>query len=109
MTLSSLYQSGTGTLNIPGNLHVGGSIYGVAPPVVEDVTGTTYTVVPGDAGKIKRFTNVAGCAITLTTASSGISTDLLLATGVGAVTLVLSGVTVNGSTSSPFTLGTDHL
>jgi hypothetical protein len=32
--------------------------------VVEDVSTTTYTLVSGDMGKLKRFTNAAGCTIT---------------------------------------------
>lgn len=40
----------------------------LATAVIEDVTGTTYTVLLADNGKIKRFTN--GSAITVTLPSS---------------------------------------
>ncbi len=31
----------------------------------EDVSGTAYTVVAGDLGKVKRVTNASGCTVTL--------------------------------------------
>lgn len=70
-----------------------------ATPAVEAVSTTTYTYVLGDAGKYKRFTNAAGCAVTVPANASvafAIGTELH---GIGTQDQVEiiedSGVTVN--------------
>lgn len=56
------------TSNGPGALPTFQTATGGSTSVtVEDVTGTTYTVVAGDQGKCKRFTNAAGCTVSINT------------------------------------------
>ena len=63
-------------------------------------TGTTYTLVAGDAGKVVTLTNAA--AITLTVPGSVFTTGQrvdVLVLGAGMVTVVGSSCTVNGTPS----------
>jgi len=70
-------------------------------PVVENVAGTTYTIVPGDANKIKRFTNASGCTVDLATSAGDIFVDLLAAASAGTVVVdPNTSVTLNGGTSN---------
>lgn len=58
----------------------------------EDVTGTTYTTVAGDAGKVKRFTNAAGCAVTVADSTHAAGDVIhLLATDDNTLTLTAGG------------------
>ena len=81
---SPIVTNGTMALSLdtqPANFFLGGPVSGAsAVPTVralvladlpnevfEDVTGTTYTFLDTDNKKIKRFTNVAGCVVTIPT------------------------------------------
>jgi hypothetical protein len=70
-----------------------------APLTIETVTGTTYTLALGDAGKHKRFTAATAVALTIPTNASvafPIGTRIrCTAAGAGTVTISGAGVTLN--------------
>ena len=72
----------------------GGSVF----YTVEDVTGTTYTFQAEDNGKMKRFTNAAGCTATVPSGlTAGWSSIAYRADGAGNVTLTAgAGATYEG-------------
>lgn len=54
---------------------------------VEDVTTTTYSIVDADNGKFKRFTNAAGCTVTIPTGlMAGFSAIIYRGAGAGTIT-----------------------
>ena len=63
-------------------------------------TGTTYTLVAADAGKLVTLTNAAAITLTVpaSTFTAGQRVDCLVL-GAGMVTVVGSGATVNGTPS----------
>lgn len=91
----------------------GGSGGGAASQVVEDVTGTTYTFVDADNGKLKRFTHASGCLATLPanvlsfTASTAWQSKCYVEVGAGNLTLQGDGVSaVTSKTGTLITNGT---
>ena len=76
----------------------------------ETVATTTRTLTPTDAGKKFRFTNAAGCAITIQPDASGAWTAGQIVycrrvTGAGALTFDNTGITINGNAISEVLTG----
>jgi hypothetical protein len=65
----------------------------------KNVTGTTYTFVTADAGKLLRFTHVSGCTATLPSGlTSGWYTNVVRVAGAGTLTLSAgSGATLEST------------
>lgn len=65
---------------------------------VDNVAATTYTVVSGDAGKVKRFTAAGAVTVTLPTGIAvGTLVELLFVGAAGGSVAAGSGATVNGA------------
>lgn len=94
-----------GTPGTPGDPGPSG-----ATVTVENVTGTTYTVVSADAGKIKRFTNASGCTVTLNTGVLDVGESVsLLQEAAGTVTLAAgSGMSLETSTGFDMATNGEH-
>lgn len=92
---------GGGTASSTTYLRGDGTWSAISGAVIEDVTGTTYTFVAADQGKIKRFTNAAGCTATLPTAL-GATWNCMWerSASAGAVTFVASSTTVAAADGS---------
>jgi hypothetical protein len=100
INLGLLASGGASPLNLNGGALTAGSI--VAPLVQNAQTGTTYTLVLGDAGKLVELSNASAITLTVPTNASvafPIGTQInLLQTNTGQVTVAgAGGVTVNGA------------
>lgn len=97
-------MAGVGTVNthtIPG----GTDTFAMLTPTLNDQTGTTYTLVAGDKGKVVTLSNAA--AITLTVPSGlGVGFScLIVQKGAGQVTFTASGTTIRQRQSHTKTAG----
>lgn len=75
-------------------------VTGVIPTVINAQTGTTYTVVAGDQGKLVTFSNGAAVAVTLPQATGSFTTGwscAFLNLGAGIVTITPTTSTWNGA------------
>lgn len=73
---------------------------GASTVTVEDVATTAYTVVAGDAGKVKRFTAAGAVTVTLPAGVAVGTLVNLLSWGAGGVTTAVgAGATVQGGGS----------
>lgn len=100
--------NGSGTTAVPVALTLGGAL--VATPTglttsqtINSQTGTTYTVLSTDAGKLLTFSNAGSIAVTLPQAgttgfATGFSFDAQN-TGAGGVTITPTTSTINGSST----------
>lgn len=86
---------GGGTASSTTFLRGDGTWSAISGAVIEDVVGTTYSFVAADQGKIKRFTNAAGCTATIP-ASLGATWNCMWerSAAAGALTFAASGTTV---------------
>ena len=67
------------------------------PPAFEDEPATTYSLIAGDASKVKRFTG-ASPAVTLPTGTFAAGDVVYLRqAGTGTLTLTTTGLTINGT------------
>jgi len=73
---------------------------GGSAPTVRTVTGTTDTLLAGDANNIVDFTNTGAIAVSITTALNGLNTTLTWPAAAGTITITPTGVTLNGSSSA---------
>ncbi len=80
-----------------------GSLKAVVAPVRRSVGGTTDTLVVADANNYVDYTSTSAIGVSITTAFTGLSTNLTWPTGAGTITITPTGVTLNGS-SSPLVL-----
>lgn len=52
---------------VQANLSQIGNLLPATPIIVEDISDLTYTFIAADLDKVKRFTNAAGCEVTIPT------------------------------------------
>lgn len=77
-----------------------GSLKAIVAPARRAVSGTTDTLVVGDANNYVDYTNASAIAVSITTAFDGLSTNLSWPASAGTITLTPTGVTLNGSGSA---------
>jgi hypothetical protein len=99
---TNLRLGGPGTLTIPaGRVQLSASSVLEAPLVQNAQTGTAYTLVLADAGKLVELNNASAITVTIPLASSvqfPIGTQInLLQTGAGQVTVAAGGTTLNAT------------
>lgn len=63
---------------------------------LREITGTTHTLSSADNGRLLRFTNAAGCAVTLPAIAAGWNCGIIPEGGTVTITAA-SGVTLNGT------------
>jgi len=98
-------QGVTGATGATGSTGATGPAGYPAIILFETVSDTTKTITPAAAGKKFRFTNAAGCAITIQPDASGAWTEGQIVyfrrvTGAGALTFNNTGITINGNAIS---------
>lgn len=89
--------SGTFTANPPSDDAV--ELAADSIDVIEAVTGTTYTVVPADNGKIKSFTSASSVLVTIPASIPAGFNMLVFVYGAGQVAFVLTGGVVRNASN----------
>jgi hypothetical protein len=90
----------TGTLSAQTDLQAALDAKAGLIPVIDVVSATSYTLAAGDNGRIKVFTATDPISVTLNTDFNGRGVVLAWAAAAGTITVNLTGVTVNGSSSA---------
>jgi hypothetical protein len=90
----------TGTLADQSDLQAALNAKAGLIPVIEVVSGTSRTLGAADNGKILVFTNTGAISVTVNTDFNGRGVVLAWAAAAGTITVNLTGVTVNGGSSS---------
>jgi hypothetical protein len=90
----------TGTLSDQTDLQTALNAKAGLIPVIEVVSGTSRTLTAADNGKILVFTNTGAISVALGTGFSGNGCTLAWNDSAGVITVNLTDVTVNGSSSA---------
>lgn len=91
-----------------GAVNLATDVTGVIPVVENAQTGTTYTVVAGDQGKLVTFSNGASIAVTLPQATGSFTTGwsaTFLNLGAGTATITPTTSTINGASTAVLATG----
>jgi hypothetical protein len=109
LTNSAVTISGACGISAPGSVSLGGSGTVQLSQAVNAQTGTTYTVVSGDCGKLITTSNASAIAVTLPQATTTFGSGFVFNIqnlGAGTVTITPTTSTINGASTFALTSGT---
>jgi hypothetical protein len=109
LTNSAVTISGACGISAPGSVSLGGSGTVQLSQAVNAQTGTTYTVVSGDCGKLITTSNASAIAVTLPQATTTFGSGFVFNIqnlGAGTVTITPTTSTINGASTFSLTSGT---